>query len=156
LNSTPFGFTGLNVFYFNPKAQYQGQTYALRQMGTEGQFVTGKGTSYSLLSFGIPVGVGLKCALGKKVTLGAEIGYRFNFTDYLDDVSGNYANYDDIYAKSGVVAAALSDRSGEVNNGVNVGREGSMRGNFGKNDKYMFAGITLSYTFVTQKCPTFN
>ena len=42
----------------------------------------------------------------------------------------------------------LSDRSAGK-----IGVPGTQRGDFRKKDSYLFVGITLSYTFVSQKCP---
>ncbi|MBU2045627.1 MAG: hypothetical protein KJ712_02710, partial [Bacteroidetes bacterium] len=43
---------------------------------------------------------------------------------------------------------ALADRSQ-----YKIGVPGTQRGDFRKKDSYVFVGITLSYTFVSQKCP---
>ncbi|MDX5320161.1 MAG: DUF6089 family protein, partial [Bacteroidota bacterium] len=40
--ASPFFFAGLNAFYFNPKAEYNGTTFELRPLGTEGQTLDGK------------------------------------------------------------------------------------------------------------------
>jgi hypothetical protein len=37
----------------------------------------------------IPYGIGIKYNIGGKFSLAADMGYRYTFTDYLDDVSGN-------------------------------------------------------------------
>lgn len=146
----PFSYIGIAAFHFNPTTTLNGKTYELQPLETEGQ-----SRPYSLITGAIPFGAGFKANIAGKVTLGAEIGYRWCFTDYLDDVSKNYANKAALKNTQGP-ATDLSDRSGEVNNGVNIGREGSQRGDESRKDLYMFAGITLTYTFVPQKCPTFD
>jgi hypothetical protein len=45
----------------------------------------------------------------------------------------------------------LSDRSGEVT-GIYTGVPNTQRGDFRKRDTYMFVGIGITYTFVSQKC----
>ncbi len=153
---SPYVFTGLSAFLFNPQAEYQGSTYDLQPFGTEGQQKTGKNDTYDLVSLAIPFGVGFKYNIGGKTTLAADIGYRKAFTDYLDDVSGNYAGAQTVQNNNGTIAAAFSDRSGEVNNGENLGRSGSQRGDGTKKDMFLLAGISITYTFVPQKCPTFD
>lgn len=153
---SPFVFAGLSAFLFNPQTTYQGTTYDLQAMGTEGQRAgTGK-SAYSIVNMSIPFGLGFKYNLGGKTTVGGELGYRYTFTDYLDDVSGAYSDTQAIQSSNGNVAAALADRSGEVNSGVNIGRVGSQRGDAVKKDMFFFVGLSLTYTFVPLKCPTFD
>lgn len=154
---SPFTFVGLSAFLFNPQAEYQGQTYDLQSLGTEGQRLNGKNKAYSLVNLAVPFGAGFKWNIGGKTTLGAEMGYRYTFTDYLDDVSGAYADQQALQnGSNGTVTAALADRSGEKNNGTDRGRSGSQRGDMRKNDSYFFAGLSLTYTFVPRKCPSFD
>jgi hypothetical protein len=37
----PYGMFGLGYFWFNPKANYEGETYELQPLGTEGQYIPG-------------------------------------------------------------------------------------------------------------------
>lgn len=74
---------GIGVFYHNPKAEYQGFWYALQPLQTEG-------VKYSKIQPSIPVGLGIYYTFAKTNRIGFEIGYRFVFTDYLDDVSTIY------------------------------------------------------------------
>ncbi len=78
----------------------------------------------------------------------ADIGYRNPTTDYLDDVSGNYADKARFISP---LAAALSDRSGEKT-GIYTGAAGTQRGDGRKRDTYLFVNFTLSFTFVTANC----
>lgn len=153
---SPFVFAGLSAFLFNPQATYQGSTYDLQTMGTEGQRAGAGKSAYSIVNMSIPFGLGFKYNLGGKTTLGGELGYRYTFTDYLDDVSGDYSDLQSIQSSNGTVAAALADRSGEVNQGTNIGRVGSQRGDAEKKDMFFFVGLSLTYTFVPLKCPTFD
>ncbi len=141
---TPFMFAGIAVVNFDPQTEYKGNTYLLRPLKTEGQQ---KEYPNSVLS--IPYGVGVKVNFYKSWNLALELGYRTAFTDYLDDVSGVYANKSSL---SNVNAMALSDRSGEKT-GVYIGSAGSQRGDLRPRDTYMITGFSISYTFISQKCP---
>lgn len=154
---TPYVTGGLALFSFDPKAEYQGTSYRLQPLGTEGQGTAENSRKkYSLFGAGILYGAGIKYNFASNFTFGMELAYRYVFTDYLDDVGGVYADNDVIEAENGSVAAALADRSGEVNDGVNVGTRLSQRGDSRAADQYMTGMITLSYTFTPIKCPTFR
>src|SRR5690606_33801091 len=45
---------------------------------------------YSLVSFAVPVGFGLRYKINPKFDILAELGFRLTTTDYLDDVSKDY------------------------------------------------------------------
>jgi hypothetical protein len=83
-----YGFGGIGLLYFNPKAQNQdGDWTALRPLKTEGQ-----AKSYSPLTFTMPVGVGFRWGLGNIWRMGVEVSYVKTFSDYIDDVSTTYAD----------------------------------------------------------------
>lgn len=135
---SPYFFYQLALFYHNPKANYQGNLVPLRDLGTEGQ-----GTSlsdrkpYSKIQLGIPVGIGLKFLIAKRLVFSIEYGFRFTFTDYLDDVSGQYVDPDALAAQNGPLAAELSDRSITP-----VGQNGTNAGlNRGKSETKDFYGV---------------
>jgi hypothetical protein len=150
---TPYLFAGLNAFYFNPQAEYNGQWVDLRPLGTEGQF---RGEEYYTTQLGLVYGIGLKVDLSYRWSLNLELSARQLFTDYLDDVSTVYADKDDIEKLRGNVAAALSDRSlllPGVNEDGLLSRPGRQRGNSVTNDSYAMLGIGLLYYFGSLKCP---
>ena len=73
-----------------------------------------------------------------------EVLHRFTNTDYLDDVSTTYPDMPTLFANSGPVAVALSDRSysrADTSNHVPVFQK--QRGNSKDKDWYIFAGITI-------------
>lgn len=146
-NFSPYLYTGAALVFFNPKTEYNGQIYELPLYQTEG-------VAYKTQAFALPFGAGVKYRVGENVSLIGNVGYRTAYTDYLDDVSGYYpdpavlANSDPSIRS---MQYALSDRSGEVS-GVNVGGANIQRGDFRKRDTYMFVGIGITYTFVSQKC----
>jgi hypothetical protein len=133
---TPYIYTGFAFLNFFPDTKYKGRTVSLRGAETEGEK-----TPYPNKAWSIPYGAGIKYNILGKFTIAADIGYRNPNTDYLDDVSGNYAT------KGG----GLGDRSGEKT-GIYIGTPGTQRGDLNPRDTYFFTQITLSYTFVTQKC----
>ncbi len=138
---SPYIFAGISVFSFNPQAEYNGQTFALQHLGTEGQGLEGQKDYYSLCSVAIPFGLGFRFNFAKYISLGAEWGLRYTFTDYLDDVSGNYYDNQTLYDKRGPVVAALADRSETLH------QAGTGRGNQTTKDLYSFAGVTLTVKF---------
>ena len=87
-------------------------------------------------------------------SINLEISGRALFTDYLDDVSGVYANPDDLLEARGELAVLLADRSYEVNEFL-IGEGGRQRGDARPNDSYVMVGIGLVYNFSSIKCPTF-
>lgn len=140
---SPFIFSGVALVNYNPKADYNGTTYDLRSLKTEGQQKEYKNSALS-----IPYGVGVKVNFYKSWNLALELGYRTAFTGYLDDVSGNYA---DKNSMANSYSKIFADRSGEKT-GVYIGTPGSQRGDLRSRDTYMIAGFSLSFTFLSQKC----
>lgn len=153
---TPYIHTGISVFRFNPTAEYLGQTVELQGLGTEGQSYVGTdgNVPYALTSVAIPFGAGFKVNVSGFHSLGIEFGSRLTFTDYLDDVSKTYGDFDQILDNNGPVAAALSDRSPEL--GLFNNEPGKMRGNEAFNDWYFYLGLTYIYTFKSSDCPNFK
>lgn len=147
---TPYLFAGLSVFYFNPTTEYQGETYELRELGTEGQF---RGEEYFSVQGALAYGVGLKFDLSYEWSINIEVSARRLFTDYLDDVSTVYPDLDDLDALRGPISVALSDRTLED---ITTSLEGRQRGDSNNNDSFAFAGISLMYYFGDLRCPTYS
>lgn len=145
--------SGINVFRFNPKAFYRNgfgdlEIIDLQPLGTEGQGLPGYRDRYSLNQINIPFGIGFKFHLFDNFEMGIELAPRVTFTDYIDDVSGNYVSYDDLIAAGRPLAAVISNRIGEYQGSSIVNVEtGSMRGNPNNNDWYFFSGVYLSYNW---------
>ena len=137
---TPYVFFGFAAVNYFPTTIYQGKRYSLREYTTEGE-----SKPYSKTAFSFPYGAGVKYNLWGKFTIGADVGYRNPDTDYLDDVSGLYP------AAGKSKAPFLTDRSIEKT-GVYNGTPGTQRGDLRSRDTYFFSMITISYTFVTQRC----
>jgi len=142
---TPYLFMGISYFKMNPMGQYNDGWVELQSLRTEGQgsdFNSNK--PYKLNQISLPVGVGIKVNLTTRIALGIEYGIRKTFTDYLDDVSGNYVHPSILNETSGQLSAEISDPS--LNNqGSKSFSNGIARGNANNKDWYAFAGITLSF-----------
>jgi hypothetical protein len=150
--NSPYLFLGVGGLYFNPQARYQDKFIDLRPLGTEGQFITGTKT-YSPFQVVIPMGIGIKMALWQRLSLGFEFGVRQTFTDYLDDISGNYPNTD-VLSKTNPIAAEMSYRA--VNSGFRINVEGQKRGDSYKSDRYYTMGVTMTYSLASPKKMEYN
>ena len=120
---TPYAFAGVAVFHHNPKGKVPeldklgnpladaGNWVPLRPLGTEGQLSEHYNVKqYSTIQPSIPFGLGIRAKLQKRLDFEFEIGYRYLFTDYIDDVSRMYV---DLGALDSELARAMSDRSRE-------------------------------------------
>jgi hypothetical protein len=135
----PYFAFGVGQTFYNPKADHTVNdvttSYTLRDIGTEGE-------SYKKFAWIIPLNLGVKAALNEFLNLSLDVGYRYAFTPYLDDVSNNYGGpFDD-----GTIEASLSNRKYEV--GI-INQEaydalvpGETRGN-GKNDSYFLINLNI-------------
>lgn len=154
---TPYLFGGIAVFKFNPRTQAaDGHMYELQPLGTEGQGTTyyPDRKKYSLTTASIPFGLGMKANISKTFSVGLEWGMRYTFTDYVDDVSGTYADPDVILAERGPIAHQLANRSSLTDDELT----GRQRGNSKTNDWYSFALITVSMNLKARpaKCPAYQ
>jgi hypothetical protein len=146
---TAYLLAEIGLFRMNPKTEINGDMVELQPLGTEGQGsdLSSK-NNYSLTQLCIPLGVGVKFALGKKAALSLEYGIRKTFTDYLDDVgSGSYVDPSLLSVANGPLAADLSNRSLD---GDRFGK----RGNASTKDWYTFFGGSLTFRLgKPNKCP---
>lgn len=152
---SPYIFGGLGVFHFNPYT-YDGssQRIFLQPLGTEGQGLPSQPDrkQYGLVQLSVPVGGGLKFALTENIRIGAEIGLRKLFTDYLDDVSTTYADESELLAARGQQAVDLAYRGDELSDGSPLyPTKGDQRGGAEFKDMYYFSGITISFRLGTGK-----
>ena len=143
-NHTPFIFSGITKFFFNPQSQHpDGNWYSLRPLGTEGQGTDNEPSRqiYDLHGTSIPFGIGYKFNIYNFITLNFNISWRITFTDYLDDVSKTY-----------VSPSTLNDLSSELANQSDTDfLNGFQRGNPYNNDKYGFWGISIMYSIKDPK-----
>jgi hypothetical protein len=143
-----YGFAGIALLYMNPKAEFNGKTYALQPLETEG-------VSYSRFQPVIPFGFGAKIKYGPFFNILLEGGYRLTFTDYMDDVSSR--NYADPATLKSDLTRSLADRrvEGYVNRGQDVPRtynkppeelyKVGKRGNPDKKDGYFMMNVKVQY-----------
>ena len=149
---------GVSAFRFNPQAWYQGQYVELQPLGTEGQTIPGTGKKpYSLTNWSRPMGLLIEFDVAKRWSLGLEAVPRKTWTDYLDDVSGTYVNYDEMVAAGNPLGAALSNRMGEYlgSDPVRVAT-GTARGKPDKNDWYTFFGFYVKVKLGKAFVPTYH
>jgi hypothetical protein len=151
------GFVGIGLLYFNPKTELDGEKYALQKYQTEGE-------KYSKFQAVIPMGVGARIRVNPFFNILIEGGYRFTFTDYLDDVSKRrYPTLDELGLGNMDPAEAyktiqfrLSDRRYEIgtapveNAAPHISDEEArttkgVRGNPGENDGYFILNISVQY-----------
>ena len=144
---TPFVYTGLSFFQFNPQAENKdGLWVNLQELGTEGQGSTSfpERTKYPLTQLAIPLGGGLKIAVNPSFNIILEYGVRKTFSDYLDDVSTTYPE------GIGYNIADISNETYEMSDPTGTHLAGEQRGNPDKKDWYSFVGITLSFKLNNQ------
>lgn len=148
---TPYLLAAVGVFHHRPKTVYKGGTYDLQSLGTEGQV---PGEEYALLQPALIMGAGFKWDINEQWGIVIEGSTRILFFDYLDDVSGKYADPRIIASyrgSSGNLAANLADRSDEV--GESIGLPGRQRGDATNNDGYTMFTIGILYTLHQPRCP---
>ncbi len=133
-----YGFIGIGLLYFDPKADYQGKSYSLEPYHTEG-------VSYSRVVPVIPVGLGIRLKTGPNTNFVLEGGYRKTFTDYLDDVSTHYVapSSDPIqaYFQNPNNPAYNPAATGDINNF----KAGDKRGSPSATDSYFLLNIKMEY-----------
>ncbi len=146
----PYAFGGVGVFYHDPKAKVPdtdargnslpeaGQWVSLQPLGTEGQYSAEVGIQpYKNIQVSIPFGLGVYMKFNNRVDLGFDIGYRYLFFDYIDDVSQNYV---DKGLLTDPLAKVLSDRSMETT-AVMSGTARNMEAIQGVTTPYSYTGV---------------
>jgi Domain of unknown function (DUF6089) len=163
---TPYVYLGIAAFINNPQGQAPATDLTGQPLAQAGQWVDlrplkTEGKSYGLIQPAIPFGIGARFRINEVMDLWGDIGFRYTFTDYVDDVSGNYVALSSL---SSPLAQAMAYRSNElypngVKNGapnapsgvagVNVipgyGNAGDKRGTSSNRDIYMVTSIRFTY-----------
>ena len=144
---SPYGFIGLGVFHFNPYSyDSTGRKVFLKPLSTEGQGIYPTKKEYSLWQPTIPIGAGVKFAITENLRIGIEIGLRKLFTDYLDDVSTSYPDFNDLLAARGQTAVDFAYRGDEVPGGDPAfPTKETQRGGAEQKDLYYFTGLNISF-----------
>jgi len=180
----PYSFIGLGVMHHNPMAKTPinpatgkgGEWMSLRPLGTEGQGRDGYAKPYSLFQLVIPAGLGIRYKVNSRLDIAFEWSFRYTFTDYLDDVSSNYADPGDLGGPGSMAyqmsyrieepIAAYAQKSrepgmreflSEDNPAVTpfgprngYGRRGDQRGKPTEKDWYMVTGFHVNYIIPPQ------
>jgi len=162
----PYLSVGASFFSFNPQALYLGEIHELQPLTTEGQGLPSfpDRQPYQLYNGSVLTGFGVKFFLNEDITFGIDISGSYTFTDYLDDVSTTYADYNELAFTNSVLAADISyqvDDFFDINQTTPL--PGTARGNPNVNDWFFIVGLTLSYNLVNPDrasgrdigCPTF-
>lgn len=173
--SSPYIFGGIALFNFNPRTKYKGDWIYLQPLGTEGQGLSEYPNKrpYEKTTFSFPMGAGLEININETVSVALELGWRWTLTDYLDDLSGTYADYDVLKNGNGDLAALLAYRKHELSGVIEPYpfKEGAIRGNPDVNDIYAMGMLKIVYHWnrkfshvfknnsnrrrKAQKCPSF-
>lgn len=130
-----FMFTGFGITTNSPMAQPAGGTdfVALRPLQTEG-------VAYSPVAAILPIGLGISYKVLKNLEVTLKAGYRFTSSDYLDDVSGKYADPATLKSNQARDFAYRGDEVGFEGYGI-----GSKRGNPDSNDGYLLFNLEVQY-----------
>lgn len=141
---SPYLFLGLAYYNMRPQAEYLGTWYELQPLGTEGQGTTEGSSKYNTSGMSIPFGAGLKANLFSILAINVEWGMRKTWTDYFDDVSGQYVSSTVLKQENGALSEILADRSSSKEGADGLNQD-LQRGDSGRNDWYNFTTVTLSF-----------
>lgn len=145
---TPYALFGISGYRHDPY-RIEGEI-SLRAANTEL-----RKPQYRTLQMAFPMGLGYKYMLSQKrnrgaLILGVEVVWRKTFTDHLDDVEGQYADYRT--AKDQLGEAAAQYGQAQMMNGVSEFPEGTYRGDAHLDDWFYFVGFNISYRFTPLIC----
>ena len=135
-------FAGLGGFYSNPKTYYKGTWVALQPLATEGY-------KYKKFVIDIPMGIGAYFTIAKRHRIGVELNYRKTFTDYLDDISGQYPKDPGNDYMRGLILRRTELTPAQIGDNTEIAMShdwGAKRGEV-KNKDAFFA-FSFSYSFV--------
>jgi len=154
---SPYAFVGVGGIMHNPYVKMGSQTkFELQELELQDEDWQ---RPLKKTALSIPVGVGFKRNLLGPWSMGVEVGYRWAMTDHLDNIFGHYPLSD-------VAPAHLHPGMHEVQEATNntLWKDmafpggnyddylGRAIGNTHTFDGYMTFELTLTYTFISQKC----
>jgi opacity protein-like surface antigen len=146
----PYAMAGLAIGRINPFAfDSRGDKVFLFPLRTEGQNLPEypEKLVQNRTILAIPFGAGVTLQLTERINLDIELGWRKTFTDYIDDVSGTYADPAVLQRWQGAKAVEMSYRGDELPGGNSAyPAAGTQRGNSGSNDAYRIG--LLRFRFV--------
>ncbi|MCR5455696.1 MAG: DUF6089 family protein [Bacteroidales bacterium] len=149
----------LALLHFNPMGKYEGQWYELQPLCTEGQgtgveflvknggseYVVAAADPYKLTVISIPVGLGFKYQVTRDIAVGVELLQHFTTTDYIDDCSSYYFNYE---AQGITPPSEMTKIFADRRSALATPQSGEKRGNSGYNDTYFTTMLTIHYRFL--------
>lgn len=138
-----YAMGGYTFFNYNPIARYNGTDIALRPLGTEGQGMKGFKEKYSSWGGAINFGFNFEFLITEKFSIESQLLFRKTNTDYIDDLSSNYVDYDILSSQNGVMAAELGNKI--------KASQGSQRGNPLDQDWYQSLSLGLKYRFYSKQ-----
>ena len=145
------------LLHFNPMGRYEGQWYELQPLCTEGQgtgvefkvsdgnYVVSANDKYKLTVISIPVGVGFKYQVTRDMAVGCELLQHFTTSDYIDDCSSYYFNYE---AQGLTPPSEMTKFFADRRDDRLKASTGGSRGNSGYNDTYFTTMFTIHYRFL--------
>jgi hypothetical protein len=144
----PYAFAGVGIFKYNPYVTYgeKNEKVYLQPLGTEGQGLPGypERQMYKLTQMMVPFGGGILWHATEKWVFGLEMRVNMTFTDYLDDVSKNYALPDVLLNGRGPLAVELAWRRDEIDGRPYPTNE-PRRGNPDNDDMFYYLGIHVGW-----------
>ncbi|GAC1422343.1 MAG: hypothetical protein NVS1B13_11190 [Flavisolibacter sp.] len=144
---TPYVYGGVGIYHFNPyTTDINRNKVFLQPLGTEGQGIGLAPSAYKKTQFSLPIGFGINYSIDEDSRIGLEAGYRILFTDYLDDVSTNYADESTLRKARGQQAVDLAWRGYEVT-GQPYPVAGMPRGSAAHRDGYYYIAITFTMRY---------
>ncbi|HTF04715.1 MAG TPA: DUF6089 family protein [Bacteroidia bacterium] len=115
---------GVGAVYHNPKGFYQGEWVNLRPLTTEG-------IRYTQVTLVIPASAGFYFTINKRHRIGWNLCWRTTFSDYLDDVSGQYADPSLLPSDMSAIMADRTDHAAADAFGLQAGYGPGWGNNFG-------------------------
>lgn len=142
-------FGGVGVYSFNPYTfDSLNKKIFLAPLSTEGQGLPEYPDRhpYKTTQFNIPFGGGIKYIASDNFYIALEISTRKLFTDYLDDLSTTYADYNKLLMERGAQAVALAFRADELPpHNRSYPKENALRGYSSGKDGYYFIQLRASF-----------
>jgi hypothetical protein len=129
-----FAFLGFGITTNNPTAKLGNTYYDLRPLKTEG-------VDYSPIAAVVPFGLGIGYKILSNLDVSIMAGYRYAFTDYLDDVSKTYVDPLTLSSPEAVKLAYRGDEVGFPGYGA-----GAQRGNPSSKDGYLLFNFKVEYS----------
>ena len=165
----PLILLGVSAMHFNAKGEYidsaSGRNYGyvdLYDLHVEGEGFSNKiyqnaPEKYSQWQLVVPMGLGVRWDIGRRLSLGVEWLYRYTFTDYLDNVSGRYVDknvYSQVMpADKAYIANQMQDKTWMINHNLPRHSNNEYRGNPNNKDSYSTFGLTFIFKVPSKKDP---